>query len=189
MIARMAHAGTALLIMDVQPEIVERFGADRLPAQLARAATAARGAGARVIFVKAGFRPGYPEINPRNRQFAPLSGSGAFIEGASSTLHSALAPQSGDVVVTKHRVSAFAGTDLEMILHAASIRTLVLSGISTSGCVLSTLRQAADLDFSLSVLSDGCVDDPEIHQVLCEKLFPVQAEVLAIEDWIARMRA
>ena len=60
----------------------------------------------------------------------------------------------------------------------------MLSGISTSGCVLSTLRQAADLDFSLTVLSDGCIDDAEVHRVLCEKVFPSQADVLTIDAWI-----
>jgi nicotinamidase-related amidase len=55
-------------------------------------------------------------------------------------------------------VSAFAGSDLDVVLRAGGIEALVLSGIATSGVVRSTLRQAADLDFSLTVLSDGCVD-------------------------------
>jgi nicotinamidase-related amidase len=60
----------------------------------------------------------------------------------------------------------------------------VLSRFATSGVVLSTLRQAADLDFSLTVLSDGCADaDAELHRVLCEKLFPRQAQVLTVAAW------
>lgn len=50
--------------------------------------------------------------------------------------------------------------------------------------MLSTLRQAADLDYHLVVLSDGCLDaDPEVHRVLTEKIFPRQADVRLIADW------
>jgi nicotinamidase-related amidase len=62
----------------------------------------------------------------------------------------------------------------------------VLAGIATSGVVLSTLRQAADLDYQLTVLADGCLDaDPDVHQVLLGKVFPRQAEVTTIADWAA----
>lgn len=176
---------TALLIMDVQPEIVERFGDSGLVERLARAATAARAAGIRVIYVKIGFRDGYPEISPRSRTFSRVADLGGFVEGVSSEVHPGVAPEPGDVVVTKRRVSAFAGSDLEVVLRAGGIEGLVLSGIATSGVVLSTLRQAADLDFSLTVLSDGCLDaDDEVHRVLCEKVFPRQADVLTVGDWV-----
>jgi nicotinamidase-related amidase len=62
----------------------------------------------------------------------------------------------------------------------------VLAGIATSGVVLSTLRQAADLDYRLTVLADGCLDaDPEVHQVLLHKVFTRQAEVTSIAGWTA----
>lgn len=52
------------------------------------------------------------------------------------------------------------------------------------GVVLSTLRQAADLDFGLTVLADGCLDaDADVHRVLTEKMFPRQADVLTINEW------
>ncbi len=160
---------TALLIMDVQPEIVERVGDSGLTDRLAGAAAAARGAGVRVIYVKLGFREGYPEISPRSGTFSRIAELGGFVEGTSSEVHPAVAPHRGDVIVTKRRVSAFAGSDLDVVLRAGGTEALVLSGIATSGVVLSTLRQAADLDFSLTVLSDGCFDaDAEVHRVLCE---------------------
>jgi nicotinamidase-related amidase len=62
----------------------------------------------------------------------------------------------------------------------------VLTGIATSGVVLSTLRQAADLDYRLIVLADACLDaDPEVHRVLTEKVFPRQAEVRTVAEWTA----
>jgi hypothetical protein len=61
-------------------------------------------------------------------------------------------------------------------------------GATQYGVVLSTLRQAADLDFQLTVLADGCLDaDPEVHQLLLGKVFPRQAEVTTIADWTARL--
>jgi nicotinamidase-related amidase len=62
----------------------------------------------------------------------------------------------------------------------------VLAGIATSGVVLSTIRQAADLDYELTVLEDGCADaDPEVHRVLMEKVFPRQASVITAQEWIS----
>ncbi len=179
---------TALLVMDVQQSIVERFGDDEgYLSRLAAAVTAARGAGIRVIYVTIGFRAGYPEVSPRNKSFAAVAGSGRYIDGdPGAHVHPAVAPAPGEVIVTKRRVSAFAGSDLDMVLRAGGIDSLVLAGIATSGVVLSTLRQAADLDYRLTVLADGCLDsDPEVHRVLLEKVFPRQAEVVLIADWPA----
>jgi nicotinamidase-related amidase len=183
-------ASTALLVMDVQQGIVDRFGSDEgyLP-RLAAAVDAARGAGIWVIYVVVGFRAGHPEVSERNKSFAAIAGSGRFTDGdPGSAIHPAVAPASGDVVVTKRRVSAFAGSDLEVMLRAGGIDHLVLTGIATSGVVLSTLRQAADLDYRLTVLADGCLDgDPEVHRVLLEKVFPRQADVVSVADWAASL--
>ena len=99
-----------------------------------------------------------------------------------------MAPAPGDVVVAKRRVSAFAGSDLGVVLRAGDIDTLVLTGIATSGVVLSTLRQAADLDYRLVVLADACLDgDQEVHRVLTEKVFPRQADVLTVAEWVEKV--
>ena len=75
--------------------------------------------------------------------------------------------------------------DLDVVLRAGNIDTLVLCGVATSGVVLSTLRQAADLDYRLFVLSDGCLDqDAEVHRVLTEKVFVRQADVTTIDQWV-----
>jgi nicotinamidase-related amidase len=68
------------------------------------------------------------------------------------------------------------------------VDSLVLTGIATSGVVLSTLRHAADLDFGLTVLRDGCADaDREVHRVLLEKVFPRQADVVTVDEWVERV--
>ncbi|MFK0150618.1 cysteine hydrolase family protein [Streptomyces sp. NPDC090499] len=180
----------ALLVMDVQQVVVDRFpDADYLP-RLAKAVDAARTAGVPVIYVVVGFRPGYPEVSARNKTFRGLVGAAQRPAGddQATQVHPDVAPAPGEPVVTKRRVSAFAGSDLDMVLRAGGIDHLVLTGIATSGVVLSTLRQAADLDFELTVLSDGCLDsDPEVHRVLTEKVFPKQAEVTTIDTWAAAL--
>lgn len=182
-------SGRALLVMDVQNGIVERLGDPAaLLGRLGGAIAAARQTGMPVIYVHVRFRDGYPEISPRNRSFSALKdGARPMTESDLSTaIHPAVAPQAGDVVVTKRRVGAFSGSDLEVVLRSQGITSLVLTGIATSGVVLSTLRAAADMDFEIAVLSDGCADaDAEVHDVLMTKGFPRQAEVLTVAEWQA----
>ncbi|HUC57301.1 MAG TPA: isochorismatase family cysteine hydrolase [Streptosporangiaceae bacterium] len=183
---------TALLVMDVQQGIVARFGDD--PAYLERlsdAIAAAHAAEIPVIYVTISFRPGHPEIAASNRTFAAAAAAGGLAHDDPATqVHEKIAPQPGDISVIKKRVSAFTGSDLEVVLRGLGVRKLVLTGIATSGVVLSTLRQAADLDFQLVVLEDGCLDaDPEVHRVLTRKVFPRQAEVTTVAAWTAAATA
>jgi nicotinamidase-related amidase len=178
-----------LLVMDFQHGIVERLGAPSVVDAAGRAVKAARSAGVPVMFVRVALRPGYPEAAESNKAFgAALASAGdQFTEAHPATqIHAALTPLDGEPVIIKRRVSAFSGSDLDVLLRAAGADTLVLAGISTSGVVLSTLRQAADLDYRLVVLADACADpDPEVHRVLTGKVFPRQALVTTADEWIA----
>jgi nicotinamidase-related amidase len=183
---------SALLVMDVQNGIVDRLAeaaSGPLLSALGNATGAARTAGVTVVYVRVAFRAGFPEISGRNRTFSALSASGGLGEDDDATqIHPDVAPHPGDLVVTKKRVSAFVGSDLDVVLRSLAVDSLVLAGISTSGVVLSTLRQAADLDFGLSVLEDGCADpDPEVHRILLDKVFPRQAAVLPTAAWVAQL--
>jgi len=176
----------ALLVMDVQRVVVDRYPDPAYLPRLRGAIDAARAAGLPVIYAVVGFRSGYPEISTRNKMFGALRVRGVAGNDEANQVHPDVAPQSGDILVTKRRVSAFAGSDLDMVLRAGDIDHLVLTGIATSGVVLSTVRQAADLDFGLTVLADGCLDaDLEVHRVLTEKVFPQQADVTMVADWVA----
>jgi nicotinamidase-related amidase len=82
----------------------------------------------------------------RNRLFASIKSSPQhqkLFEGTSGAIHPTLGPAPDDIVVTKHRISAFTGSDLQMILREREIDTLVLFAIATSGVVLSTLLERA----------------------------------------------
>jgi nicotinamidase-related amidase len=181
-----------LLLMDFQHGIVESLGNSSVVEAADRAAKAARAAGVPVMFVRVAFRPGYPEAAQSNAAFSGLAaqaGDAMTQDHPHTQVHAALAPQDGEPVILKRRVSAFAGSDLDVLLRGAGADTLVLTGLSTSGVVLSTLRQAADLDYRLVVLEDACADrDPEVHRVLTEKVFPRQALVTTTDEWITSLQ-
>lgn len=183
----MENNKTALLIMDMQMGILPRLpeqGAE-IVKNVAGAISAAREKGILVIFARVGFRKGMPEINAGNKTFSALKNM--LTDASLDTfmqIHPGLGMIEDDIIVNKKRVSAFCGSDLEIILRTKNISHLILTGIATSGVVLSTLREAFDKDYQLTVLSDGCADsDEEVHQFLINKLFPKQAEVMTIDDW------
>lgn len=182
---------SALLVMDFQTAAVEMVPTEKegLLGRTAMLVDGARKTGMRVIYVVVSFRAGYPEVSPRNQVFAPIRGSGRFVEGSAGTeVHAAVAPMPGEIIITKHRVSAFFGTDLDVILRANGIETLLLAGIVTSGVVLSTVRHAADADYRLLVVEDCCADrDAEVHRMLVEKVFARWATVVKAEDVLARV--
>jgi nicotinamidase-related amidase len=94
-------------------------------------------------------------------------------------IHPGILPHPGDSVLTKRRVGPFSTTNLDEMCKKQGIDTLVLMGISTSGCVLSALRWGIDIDYKLIVLSDCCHDpDPEIQRLLIGELFPRHSSVM-----------
>jgi nicotinamidase-related amidase len=184
------RAGQALLVMDIMPLVVPAFGGDdELLARLAHLTTSARAASIPVIYGRVAFRAGYPDVSADNLLFAGATSQLDFSEDNPATrIHPAVAPQPGDLTFIKRRVSSFAGSDLDVILRSQNVRHLVLTGVATSGVVLSTLRQAADLDYELTVLADGCADaDPAVHDLLVEKVFPMQAVVTSIDKWAGEL--
>jgi nicotinamidase-related amidase len=181
----------ALLVMDVQGGTYPYIPVpSTFLSTLSSTITSARAAKIPVIYVIVSFRPGYPEIPTSNLLFAPVIKNNMVVEGSASTeIPPEIAPLEGDILVTKRRVSAFSGSDLGVVLRGLGADTLVLTGLVTSGVVLSTLTEAVDLDFKLVVLKDLCGDsDEEVHKVLLEKVFPSRADVVASGDWVARIK-
>lgn len=117
----------------------------------------AREAGVLVGYVRVGFSPDYRECPANSRIFSGAKKAGLFKLGTWGTeVHPLLAPQPGDFDIIKHRVSPFYCTTLEAILHAKGVRRLYLSGVSTSGAVLSGAKDGHDRDYEVVVLDDCC---------------------------------
>jgi nicotinamidase-related amidase len=182
-------ADAALVTLDLQQGVVSTYAKD--PAFIMRAAAvvaAAHRSRVPVIHVRVAFRPGVPEASPRNAFLSTVKGSiphQRFFADASGALHPALGVAADDLVVTKSRVGAFAGTDLELLLRAADRHTIALMGIATSGAVLATALQAADLDYRTFVISDCCADAPEsVHEQLIASVLPRQATMMTADEFI-----
>jgi nicotinamidase-related amidase len=179
---------SAVLSMDLQTGVVSVYVKDEgfIP-RVAGLLDQARTAGLTVIHVKVGFRPNVPEANPRNLLLTGIKASPRhqqFFQGESGAIHSALAPAASDLVVTKSRVGAFTGTDLDLLLRAKDIETLIMFGVATSGVVLATLLAASDADYRLVVIKDCCADtDAELHECLISKFFPRVAAVVSASEF------
>lgn len=176
-------AKSVLLVMDMVQSILHMSGNPQDYIEHVKLAiTHARQHGIPVWYIKPNFRPSVPEISDNNKFFAKIKPM--HQNAPAETFEPAVAPQGEDLVFGKFRISAFSGNELDIVLRTQGIGHLVLTGLATSGAVLSTVRDAADRDYQISVLSDGCFDhDREVHDVLMTKVFPVQANVMTVEAW------
>ncbi|WP_443947379.1 cysteine hydrolase family protein [Pedobacter sp. AW1-32] len=171
----------ALLVMDMQmgllPSIPEH---EKLLLRTADAIATARAANIPVIYVVLSFRPGFPEISADNKAFSGLKQMFGNEEPIGfSSIPEQIAPINGDVVIHKKRISAFSGSDLEVVLRAFEVKELIFAGIATSGVILSTFREAIDKDYAVTVLSDCCADqDAEVHDFLMNRIFPPHGSVI-----------
>ena len=152
----MPNFRSVLLIMDFQHSILRDASNPTVIKYADSAVRAARTNGIPVMFVR----------SPRHNSLA-------------------IVPTDDEPVITKSGVSAFSGSNLDVLLRAAAADTLVLAGIATQAVVLDTLEEAADLGYRLIVLSDACADiDPRTHRYYMEKVFPRKALVIDTDEWI-----
>ncbi|MBP2336871.1 nicotinamidase-related amidase [Saccharothrix coeruleofusca] len=167
--------GTALIVGDVQRGITEGYPFARtVVGPIAALLPRARAAGVLVVFVRIAWRLNGADVAEGNPVITALFQDPSFLEGSPGTeVDPALEVGPEDVVVLKRRASAFAGTDLDLVLRARGIDSLVLTGVATGAMVTATLFDAADRDYRITVLRDCCADaDPAVHDFLVDVLFP-----------------
>jgi nicotinamidase-related amidase len=110
-----------------------------------------------ILFIKVGFHLGYPECPKHSPLFGAAESLGALLLGSWGTdFHKDLNVHETDLVIVKHRVSAFYGTSMEPILKAKGIQRLVIAGTATNMAVEHTARDAHDRDYSVLILEDAC---------------------------------
>lgn len=119
--------------------------------------SSARSEGIPIFHVRICFSPNYVE----QPELSPLFGSarkfGAFQAGTWATeFHPKVAPEAHEVVLEKHRVSAFYGTSLDLVLRNQGIQNLLICGVATDLAVQSAVRDAHDRDYIVTVVSDCC---------------------------------
>lgn len=188
---------TALLVMDYQVGVLGLLTeSEALLSRVVDAIATVRRHGGQIGYVRVAFEDAdYDTIPAHSRMATRVAAAGRAFHSDSPTtaIHDRVAPEPGDIIVRKTRVGAFSTTDLDQQLRDRGINTLILAGVSTSGVVLSTVRDASDRDYQVFVLSDGSADpDPEVHTFLTEQIFPRQAQVITItqlEDLLAGTEA
>lgn len=205
---RIDPAHTALLLIDMQKDLVcdgylcDLAGRDLTATRsviptMGRLLSAARAGGTLVVHV--GFST-YPDH---------LSDSGPWLAQRRRSTYSSdvlcrtgtdgadfideLSPAPGELVVMKHRYSAFKGTDLDMILRARGIRTVITTGVSTNVCVESTLRDAFETGYYVCIPSDATASwDMSLHAATLQTVthrFGLVTTTAEIEElWAAESR-
>jgi nicotinamidase-related amidase len=182
-----------LLVMDYQNGVVDMLGEpDDLLSRTADAIALVRRRGGVVGYVRVAFEDAdFEAIPPTSRMGARARtlADALHNDSSSTAVHDRLAPEPDDIVVRKVRVGAFSTTDLDAQLRERGIDTLILAGISTSGVVLSTVRDASDRDYRVLVVADATADpDPDVHAFLIERIFPRQADVITVSELDALLK-
>ncbi|MFC4054975.1 cysteine hydrolase family protein [Actinomadura syzygii] len=177
---------TALIIGDIQRGITGGYPfAQRVRPPLADLLPRARAAGALVVFVHFGFRGNGADLPPGNALYRTFYEAGdAFHEGSPGT-EIDLPVAAEDVVVLKRRASAFAGTDLDLVLRARDVDRIAVAGVATAAMVAATCYDASDRGYHVTVLRDGCGDgDQAVHDFFMDAVFPGRGfEVVPCADW------
>lgn len=183
----------ALLIVDfvmayLDPASPLYAGVEAALASNERLLAAARKAGIPVLFTNVEYAPGGADGGVFYRKVPALK---AFERGSPlGAFPPSLAPQGDELVVTKQYASAFFGTTLASTLTALGVDTVLITGLSTSGCVRATALDACQHGFLPFVVREACGDR---HQAPHEaNLFDLQAkyaEVISEADALARLAA
>jgi nicotinamidase-related amidase len=172
----------ALVVIDLQQGVVGRSAAHpvgEIVGRAARLARAFRARGLPVVLVNvAGRAPGRTDAGPV--AFAPPPNWTQIVPE--------LGPESGDLLVTKHRWGAFLGTALDDTLRSRGATQIVLAGISTSVGVESTARCAYDLGYHVVLAADAMTDmSAEAHRHSVEAIFPRLGQVETTEGLLERL--
>ncbi|MDQ7803022.1 isochorismatase family cysteine hydrolase [Amycolatopsis sp. A133] len=164
----------ALIVGDIQRGIIGQFGFTRqVVAPLTGLLPRVRAAGALVVHVQTAFRVNRADLPPGNALFSTFFDAGDVFHEGSPGIEPALPVLGEDVVVRKRRASAFAGTDLDLVLRARGVDAVTITGVATSAMVAATAYDAADRGYRVAVLADGCADeDPAVHGFFMERVFP-----------------
>ncbi len=153
--AQLSPSSTVVLMIDMQNEFVKVGacmavpGAEELSVKMNSFAETMRSKGFQIIWV----RFAVPKPVPYGRSTQKLNRKDIH-RGENMEIFSAIKPDDGDIIVDKMRSSAFYGTNLEVILRSLKTENIIIGGVTTHMCVLSTCFDAVFRDFEIFVMSD-----------------------------------
>lgn len=155
-------------------------------ASCARLLEAARRAGIPIFHTRVEYEPGGGDGGVFYRKLPALA---AFDRGSPlGAFPAVLTPRPDETIITKRGASAFFGTDLADRLQALAIDTLLIAGLSTSGCVRASALDACQHDIAPFVVRDACGDrHPGPHEASLFDLQAKYAEVISEADALAEL--
>jgi ureidoacrylate peracid hydrolase len=123
-------------------------------------------------------------------QFTRTVKNGAFVKypvgepnSWSADFYGGIKPLPGEIVVHKHRYSAFINTDLNLILRSKGIRTLIMSGVASNGCVMATALDGFMMDYYIVYLEDcSATFDEDLHNAALKQVNLLVGEVVNSGD-------
>jgi len=207
--------GTAMIVVDMQNDFGSKGGffalggidispIEAVVPRIAEVLAATRRAGILTVYLKMGFRPDLSDAgatdSPNWLKHAQLRAIGEAVTAPderagrilirdtwNTDIVSQLAPQPEDVVLYKTRYSGFYETELDTILKGRSIRTLIVTGCTTSVCVESTIRDAMFRDYTCLLLED-CAAEPIGHGLPRSNHDASLLVIQALFGWVSQSR-
>ena len=182
----------ALLVVDLVRAYTEPGGPFALPdpgpavAAVTALVTAARSRRHPVVWTTVRYAAGLADGGLFVRKVPALA---AFAEDAPGGWGEfTVQPEAGETVVEKQYASAFFGTSLAAMFRAAGVDTLVVAGVSTSGCVRATAMDALNSGFRPQVVRQACADrSAELHENNLADLDAKYADVIDLPEALAQL--
>lgn len=185
-------AAPALLVVDLVRAYTEPDGPFALPdpgpavAATAALVAAARAGGRPVVWTVVRYTSGLADGGLFVRKVPALAAFADDAVGGWGAL--TIPPAAGEPVVAKQYASAFFGTSLAATLHAAGADTVVVAGVSTSGCVRASATDALGHGLAPMVVADACADrSPALHEQNLRDLDAKYADVVTLADALAEL--
>jgi ureidoacrylate peracid hydrolase len=199
-------AKCALIVVDMQNDFVAPGAPMETPAgramlpNLTRAIDFCRQVGAKVIYTTHAHRRDGCDAGLFARLWPPIARKTGLVDGTTGIeIYDEIVPRPEEIVVKKHRYSAFYGTDLDIILRGSGIDTVVIAGVTTENCCLSTARDALFRDYQVVFISDatatfdypdvgqGAMSAEDVHKAILVILSVSTAHVMKVEEFISRV--
>src|SRR5262249_30064422 len=199
---------TALIVVDMENDFVAPRAPMETPAgrtmlpTLKRALSFCREHGIRIIYTTHAHRRDACDMGRFADLWPPIANRTGLVDGEPGIeIYPEIAPRAEEIVIKKHRYSAFYGTDLEIILRGLGVDTVIITGVTTENCCHATARDALFRDYKVVFLSDatGTFDYPdvgqggmtaaEVHRATLTILSVSTAHVMTTNEFIARTTA
>jgi len=193
---RVDPAHTAVLVVDIQNDFCDpdgyigrKFGCDgaaneALAARNVALTNEARDAGAQIVWIKAIYDPVYLSA-PMLMKGGSAGNEVRCVDGSWGAELYNVEPKEGDLVIRKHRYSAFSGTALDNLLRRNGIKTTVITGVSTNICVESTLREAFNLGYYVVIPRDCVASNNEaLHEATLQNVEFLIGDVTSCADLV-----